>query len=60
MLKRFLKKSRRGQAMVEYTMVSHVLLIGGAAATWPFMSFMMKGMNLYYQSIFWMLSTSVP
>lgn len=59
MLKRVLK-SRRGQAMMEYTMVSHVLLIGGMGMAWPFMSALMNAMDLYYQSIYFIVSCSVP
>ena len=60
MLKRFASLGRRGQAMMEYTMVTHVLLIGGTAVAWPFMSTLMNGLNTYYQSIWFILGASVP
>jgi hypothetical protein len=58
MLKRFSR--RRGQAMVEYTWVTHALLIGGAGMAWPFMSALMNAMSLYYESIYFIISSSVP
>jgi hypothetical protein len=60
MLKRALSAARRGQAMVEYTMVTHVLLISTLAGTWPFMSAMMNSMSLYYESIYYIIGSSVP
>jgi hypothetical protein len=60
MMKRYFSRGRRGQAMVEYTMVSHVLLIGGVAMAWPFMTAMMNAMTLYYQSIYFIVGSSVP
>ena len=51
---------RRGQAMIEYTMVTHVLLVGGAVAVWPFLSFMLKAFAVYYRSIYFVLSAPVP
>lgn len=55
-----MKRFARGQAMLEYTMVVHVLLIGGAAMAWPFLSYMMKALTIYYQSIYFVLSAPVP
>lgn len=60
MIQRYFRRGRRGQAMVEYSMVSHVLLIGGAAMAWPFMSALMNAMNLYYQSVYFIIGSSVP
>ena len=53
-------KDARGQAMVEYTFVTHVLLIGGTFALWGFSTYLMKGLSLFYENIYWVLTSSVP
>jgi hypothetical protein len=51
---------RRGQAMIEYTFVAHALLIGGAAMVWPFLVFLMRALSIYFQSIYFIITSPVP
>jgi hypothetical protein len=51
------RRSPRGQAMVEYSVVTHFLLIGGALALMPVMSILYNSLSKYYESIFFVLST---
>ena len=53
-------KAPRGQAMVEYSIVTHALLIGGGFAGWYFTSFLMKTISIFYESVYWILTSSVP
>ena len=57
---KLLRRMRRGQAMVEYTLVTHALLIGGVVAVWPFLGYMMKAFDIYYRSIYFVLNAPVP
>ena len=50
----------RGQAMVEYTMVAHALLFGGAVAIWPFLTYLMRALSIYFKSIYFIISSPVP
>lgn len=50
-------RSPRGQAMVEYSVVTHFLLIGGSLALLPVMSILYNSLSKYYESIFFVLST---
>ena len=50
-------KSPRGQAMVEYSVVTHFLLIGGTLALLPVMSILYNSLSKFYESIFFVLST---
>lgn len=50
----------RGQAMVEYSLVAHALLIGGAALAWPFLVYMMRALSIYFQSIYFIVTSPVP
>jgi hypothetical protein len=54
------KLRRRGQAMLEYTLVAHVILLGGTMLVWPFLVYMMRALNVYFQSIYFVLSSAVP
>ena len=51
------RSSPRGQAMVEYSVVTHFLLIGGTLALMPVMSILYDSLSKYYESIFFVLST---
>ncbi len=57
---RSLLRHVRGQAMVEYSIVSHVLMLGGAATIWYFSGYLYSALDLYYQSIYFVLQSSVP
>ncbi len=54
-----LRRAPRGQAMVEYTMVTHMLLISVAFASYPFLSTLMGALTKYYQSIYFVLTSSL-
>ena len=54
------RRLRRGQAMLEYTMLSHAILIGGSMLVWPFLTYLMRGLNLYFKSIFFVLNSPTP
>ena len=51
------RKPPRGQAMVEYSVVTHFLLIGGTLALLPVMSILYDSLSKFYESIFFVLST---
>ena len=51
------RRSPRGQAMVEYSVVTHFLLIGGTLALLPVMSILYDSLSKFYESIFFVLST---
>lgn len=47
----------RGQAMIEYSLVTHFLLIGGSLALMPVMSTLFDSLTKFYESIFLVLMT---
>ena len=47
----------RGQAMVEYSLISHALLIGGGLGLMPIIAKLYEGLDLYYKSIFFVLTS---
>ena len=47
----------RGQAMVEYSVVTHFLLIGGSLALLPVMTKLFDALSKYYESIFMVLNS---
>jgi len=51
------RPSHRGQAMVEYSVVTHFLLIGGTLALLPVMSILYNSLSKFYESIFFVLRT---
>ena len=51
------QRSPRGQAMVEYSVVTHFLLIGMSPAMMWVMSRLYDGLTKYYDSIFQVLQT---
>ena len=55
-----MKRLRRGQAMLEYTMVAHMILIGGTVAAWPFLVRLLNALTIYYQSIYFVLNAAAP
>lgn len=50
----------RGQAMVEYVWVTHVLLLGGSFGLWVFTTYLLKSVSMFYESVYWILTSSVP
>jgi hypothetical protein len=62
LLKRHVSKVRkssflRGQAMVEYSLVSHFLIMGGGLALMPVIAKLYEGLNAYYESIYFVLKS---
>jgi hypothetical protein len=55
-----LRRSPRGQAMVEYSVVAHALFFTVAVGAYPFLSQMLNALTKYYQSIYWVLTSPIP
>ncbi|MCL2625768.1 MAG: hypothetical protein FWD46_02990 [Cystobacterineae bacterium] len=53
-------RQQRGQAMLEYGLVAHALLVGGAAIAWPFFTRLMEAFNIYYEGLFFVLTSPIP
>lgn len=51
-------RAPRGQAMVEYSVVSHFLLIGGSAALLPVITRLFEGINQFYDSVYAVIETA--
>lgn len=51
-------KAPRGQAMVEYSVVSHAILFGGAAMMLPIISKLFQGINMFYDSVYTVIETA--
>lgn len=50
----------RGQAMVEYSIVAHALLVAGTlGGTW-FVTYLINALTKYFQSIYWVLTSPIP
>jgi hypothetical protein len=54
------RRSRRGQAMLEYSFVSFVVLIGASAGAWVYWSTLMTALDLYFQSLYFVITSPVP
>jgi Flp pilus assembly pilin Flp len=50
--------SRRGQAMVEYSIITHFLLIGGTVLLLPVITKLYEGLSTYFESIYFVLRTA--
>lgn len=48
----------RGQAMVEYSVVTHFLLIGGTAALLPVIARLFEGISLFYDGVYTIIETA--
>ncbi|RMG19754.1 MAG: hypothetical protein D6729_04495 [Deltaproteobacteria bacterium] len=48
-----------GQAAVEYATVTAAIL-GMTVLSWPFLVELLNGLNVYYQSIYWVLESPLP
>ena len=51
------QRLRRGQSMVEYSIVTHVLLVGGGFALMPVMSKLFDAMSQFYKGIFFVITS---
>lgn len=52
------KSSPRGQAMIEYSIVSHFLLIGGSMALLPMIVKLFEGISLFYDGVYTIIETA--
>lgn len=52
-----LNRSPRGQAMVEYSLVTHVLFIAGTFSMMPLISWLFDALSKYYESIYFVLKS---
>jgi Flp pilus assembly pilin Flp len=48
----------RGQAMVEYSLVSHFMLIGGSLLLLPVINQLLKAITTFYDSIYTVIQTA--
>ena len=61
-MKRLLASVRRprGQAMMEYSFISHILVLGAVTAGTPMITYLIEGLSKYYESIYWVLTSPIP
>ena len=50
------RRRSRGQAMVEYSVVSHFLLVGGTLALLPVMGTLFEAFSKFYESLFYVIN----
>ena len=50
------RRAPRGQAMIEYSLVSHALLLGGAFAMLPLMGVLFQSFSKFYENLFFVLN----
>ena len=55
--RRKLLKSPRGQAMVEYSVITHFLLVGGSFVMMKILPTFFQALTSYYESLFFVLSS---
>ena len=48
----------RGQAMVEYTIIAHAMLLGTTMALLPMVSRLLEALSAYYESLYFVLRTA--
>ena len=52
------RKAPRGQAMVEYSVVSHFLLMGGSAVMMKVIPRLFEAINMFYDSVYTVIETA--
>jgi hypothetical protein len=52
------RKAPRGQAMVEYSVVSHFLLMGGSAVMMKVIPRLFEAINAFYDSVYTVIETA--
>lgn len=52
------RKSPRGQAMVEYSVVSHAILFGGSMMMLPIIQKLFEGISLFYDGVYTIIETA--
>ena len=53
------RRPARGQAMVEYAIVTSALL-GFTVLSWPFLLQLIDGLHRYFQSIYYVIQSPIP
>jgi len=53
--RRALKRLQRGQAMVEYSVITHAIVIGGGLALLPVIAKLLEALDTFYQGIYFVL-----
>jgi hypothetical protein len=56
--KKLTRKAPRGQAMVEYSVVSHFLLMGGSAVMMKVIPRLFEAINMFYDSVYTVIETA--
>lgn len=56
--RRLLRRVPRGQAMVEYSVVAHAILIGGSMLLLPMISELFKALTSFYDSVYTVLQSA--
>jgi hypothetical protein len=51
-------KAPRGQAMIEYSIITHFILFFGALGLMPAIVWLFRGLNTYYDSVYLVLQSS--
>ena len=52
-----MRRLSRGQALVEYTIIAHAMLIGSSLMLLPMVSRLLEALSAYYESIYFVLRT---
>ncbi len=54
------RKGERGQAMLEYSLVTHLFMLAGGVSALIILPTMMNALNNYLQNIYFMLNLALP
>lgn len=52
------RRAPRGQAMLEYSLVSHFILLGGSATMLFWSARLFEGINKFYDSVYTVIETA--
>lgn len=52
------RRAPRGQAMVEYSVISHFILIGGSLLLLPVVTRLFNDISVFYDSVYTVLQTA--
>jgi hypothetical protein len=55
-----LLQRRRGQAMVEYSVVVHALALAGGVAIITMLPMLMRALNIYLNGLYYMINLATP
>lgn len=54
------RKGERGQAMLEYSLITHFFMLAGGVSALIILPSMMNALNNYLQNIYFMLNLALP